>query len=293
MKSIKTKRKKAGRRNIWKRIFYKYRLSVINKDELREVFSMNVTQFRLLLFLAIIAFLASSISIAIYKQTPKQRSATYQDYIMRQQIVDEALRLDSLEHIVELQNRYITNVQDIFTGRVNVDTVYSVDSITRKRSEQLMGSTEREKAFNSQFEDNERYNITTPTQSINGLQTLNMFRPTSGIVTEKYNNQMRHYGVDIAANPNESVVAILDGTVFISTYTAEAGFIIGIHHSGDVISVYKHCESLLKKAGDRVKQGDVIALVGKAGTADSSNPHLHFELWYEGQPLDPEKYILF
>lgn len=293
MKSIRTKRKKAVKRNIWKTIFYKYRLSVINKDELREIFSMNVTQFRLILIFAIIVFLASSISITIFKQTPKQRSATYQDYIMRQQIVDEALRMDSLEHIVELQNRYITNVQDIFFGRVNVDTVYSVDSITRMRSEKLMGSTERERAFSNQFEDDERYNITTPTQPNNGLQTLNMFRPTSGIVTEKYNNQMRHYGVDIAANPNESVVAILDGTVFISTYTAEAGFIIGIHHSGDVISVYKHCESLLKKAGDRVKQGDVIALVGNAGTADSSNPHLHFELWYKGQALDPEKYILF
>src|SRR5574344_1852401 len=164
MKSIRTKRKKAVKRNIWKTIFYKYRLSVINKDELREVFSMNVTRFRLLLFLAIIAFLASSISIAIYKQTPKQRSATYQDYIMRQQIVDEALRLDSLEHIVELQNRYISNVQDIFYGRVNVDTVYSVDSITRMRSVELMGSTEREKAFSSQFEDDERYNISSPSQ---------------------------------------------------------------------------------------------------------------------------------
>lgn len=293
MKSIKTKRKKAIKRNIWKRIFYKYRLYVINKDELREVFSMNITKFRLLLFFAIIAFISSSISIAIYKQTPQQRSATHQDYIMRQQIVDEALRIDSLEHIVSLQNRYITNVQDIFFGRINVDTVYSVDSITRLRSEELMGSTEREIAFSSQFEEKERYNITTPTPSINGLQALNMFRPTSGIVTERYNNQMRHYGVDIAANPNESVVAILDGTVFISTYTAEAGYIIGVHHSGDVISVYKHCESLLKKVGDRVKQGDVIALIGKVGTAESSNPYMHFELWYEGQPLDPEKYILF
>ena len=99
-------------------------------------------------------------------------------------------------------------------------------------------------------------------------------------------------GTDIAANPNESVLATMDGTVILSTYTAETGYLIGVQHNQDLISIYKHCGSLLKKEGERVKGGEAIALVGNSGTL-STGPHLHFELWYKGHPINPEKYIVF
>ena len=89
-----------------------------------------------------------------------------------------------------------------------------------------------------------------------------------------------------------SIVAILDGVVILSTYTADTGYLIQIQHNQDFVSVYKHCGSLLKKQGDRVKAGEVIALVGDTGTL-STGPHLHFELWYKGQAVNPEYYIAF
>lgn len=108
------------------------------------------------------------------------------------------------------------------------------------------------------------------------------------MVSDHFNAEKKHYGTDIAANPNESVLATMDGTVILSTYTAETGYLIGVQHNQDLISIYKHCGSLLKKEGERVKGGEAIALVGNSGTL-STGPHLHFELWYKGHPVNPGK----
>lgn len=144
-----------------------------------------------------------------------------------------------------------------------------------------------------QYEESERYSITSQEQPVNDVSSISMFRPTAGLVTEHYNSMENHLGVDIAASPNQSVVAVMDGTVVLATYTSEMGYTICIAHPGNLISVYKHCESVLKKSGDKVRQGDVVALVGR-GTDDLlQGAHLHYELWYQEQPLDPEKYILF
>lgn len=144
-----------------------------------------------------------------------------------------------------------------------------------------------------QYEESERYNITSQSQPVTDVRSISIFRPTAGLVTKSYNALEQHYGVDIAASPNQSVVSVLDGTVLMSSYTSDMGYTICVVHPGELISVYKHCESLLKKAGDRVKQGDVVALVGRGTDRAQQGSHLHFELWYQGQPLDPEQYILF
>ena len=112
------------------------------------------------------------------------------------------------------------------------------------------------------------------------------------MVSDHFNAEKKHYGTDIAANPNESVLATMDGTVILSTYTAETGYLIVVQHNQVLISIYKQCGSLLKKEGERVKGGEAIALVGNSGTL-STGPHLHFELWYKGHPVNPEKYIVF
>ena len=102
----------------------------------------------------------------------------------------------------------------------------------------------------------------------------------------------RHFGTDIAATPNECVLAVLDGTVVFSNYTAETGYVIGVQHNQGYMSIYKHLGSLLKREGDKVKGGEAIALVGNTGTL-STGPHLHFELWDKGRAVNPENYIVF
>ncbi len=293
MKSIHQKRKAVGRKSLFRRFVYLYRLTVVNEDEQRRVFRMKISHFILTTTVLVIALLGAWIGIEIYRNSPKQRGTSLEDYRIRQAIVNEALRIDSLEQVFEMQNRYITTLQDIIAGTIRIDTVYSVDSLARQRSELLMERTEREENFVRQYEEAERYNITSQSQPVNDVLTINMFRPTAGIVNRSYNAMDSHLGVDIVASPNQSVVSVLDGTVLMANYTSDMGYTICVVHPGELISVYKHCESLLKKAGDRVKQGDVVALVGSMTGNSLQSSHLHFELWYQGQPLDPEKYILF
>ena len=293
MKSIRQKRKEVGRKSLFRRFVYLYRLTVVNEDEQRRVFRMKISHFILFLAVIVIAGLGAWGGIAVFRSLPKQKGTTLEDYRIRQAIVNEALRIDSLEQVFEMQNRYVSVLQDIISGSISLDTVYSVDSLARVRTELLMERTEREENFMRQYEENERYNITSQSQPVNDVLTISMFRPTAGIVSGSYNAMESHLGVDIVASPNQSVVSVLDGTVLMANYTSDMGYTICIVHPGELISVYKHCESLLKKAGDRVKQGDVVALVGRGEGNTNNSSHLHFELWYQGQPLDPEKYILF
>jgi len=293
MKSIRQKRKAVGRKSLFRRFVYLYRLTVVNEDEQRRVFRMKISHFILTSVVLIVALLGAWAGIEIFRNSPKQKGTTLEDYRIRQAIVNEALRIDSLEQVFEMQNRYITTLQDIIAGTIKLDTVYSVDSLARQRSELLMERTEREEQFMRQYEEAERYNITSQSQPVNDVRTIGIFRPTAGLVSQSYNAMDSHLGVDIAASPNQSVVSVLDGTVLMANYTSDMGYTICIIHPGELISVYKHCESLLKKSGDRVKQGDVVALVGRGINSSQQSSHLHFELWYQGQPLDPEKYILF
>lgn len=293
MKSIRQKRRAVGRKSLFRRFVYLYRLTVVNDDEQRMVFGMKISHLILTLSVLVIAGLGAWGGIELYKHSPKQKGTALEDYRIRQAIVDEALRIDSLEMVFELQNKYVIMLQDIIAGNVKIDTVYSVDSLTRQRSGQLMERTQLEEEFMRQYEEAERYNITSQSQPVNDVSSITMFRPTAGLVSQSYDPLEQHLGVDIAASPNQSVVSVLDGTVLMATYTSEMGYTICIVHPGELISVYKHCESLLKKSGDRVKQGDVVALVGRGTDHSLQGSHLHFELWYQGQPLDPEKYILF
>ncbi len=293
MVRIDKKRKRVVKRGFWKRFFFRYHLSMTNYNELKEVMNVKISRFTFIMIFLLIVGFSSFIAIFIFRLTPGQRRATYQDHVIRQSVVDAALRIDSLERVFTLQNKYITNIQDIFSGNVKVDTVYSIDSLTVVRSEQLLERSVLEEQFSRQFEESERYNITSQAETVGDVVSMNFFRPTSGIITVRFSPQNNHLGVDIAANPSESVVATLDGTVMLSAYTAQAGYVICIYHNKDVISVYKHCGSLLRKEGDKVRAGDVVALVGNGENSSSIGPHLHFELWHGGQPLDPEKYIIF
>lgn len=293
MRSIRRKRRSVGRRNILQRLVYSYRLAVVNEDEQKTVFRTRVSYLAAFLLFLLIAALGAWLGISLFRRSPKQVGSKEQDYIQRQNIVEQALRIDSLEQIVSMQDRYVSAIQDIIEGTVRLDTVYSVDSLTKVHSEQLMDATERENEFVARYEQDERYNITAQAPAVNDISDMSLFRPTAGMVTGHFNAIETHLGVDIAASPNQSVVAVMDGTVLFSEYTSQMGYTICIVHPGQLISVYKHCESILKASGDKVSQGESIALVGRGTDNVMQGSHLHFELWYQGQPLDPEKYILF
>lgn len=284
--------KKRRSKAFWNNFKFKYKLTVINENTLEEIVGLRVSKLNGLSVLLTVLAILFLIAACIIAFTPLRNYLPgYMNSEVRGQIVNNALRVDSLQQILDKQNLYIMNIQDIFSGKVQIDSVQTLDSLTAARHDTLMERTKREEEFRRQYEETEKYNLTTIASQpdVNGLI---FYRPTRGMVSDHFNAEKKHFGTDIAANPNESVLATMDGTVILSTYTAETGYLIAVQHNQDFISVYKHCGSLLKKEGERVKGGEAIALVGNSGTL-STGPHLHFELWYKGRPVNSEKYIVY
>jgi murein DD-endopeptidase MepM/ murein hydrolase activator NlpD len=112
------------------------------------------------------------------------------------------------------------------------------------------------------------------------------------MVVNKFGDPRGHFGVDIVAGPGARVSAVMDGVVIFSGWTVETGYVIQLQHANNFISMYKHNERLLKTTGEHVKAGEAIANVGNSGEL-TTGPHLHFELWHNGIPLDPQEYISF
>jgi murein DD-endopeptidase MepM/ murein hydrolase activator NlpD len=124
------------------------------------------------------------------------------------------------------------------------------------------------------------------------LTRLHFFPPLKGVVTNPFNAKSGHLGIDVVAPPNEVIVAIADGTVTLSSWTLETGYVIQIQHQNNLISAYKHNSKLLKQSGAQVKAGEAIAIIGNSGEL-TTGPHLHFEMWHNGTPINPEQYIVF
>ena len=283
---------KNKRKAFWKNIKFKYKLTVTNENTLEEIVGIHVSKLNglsILLSAVTVIFLIAALIIAF---TPLRNYLPgYMNTEVREQVVLNALRADSLQWVLERQRMYIMNVQDIISGNVKPDSIHSIDSLTVVRSEELMERTQAEEEFRKQYEETERYNLTT-IDNASSTTGLIFFRPTRGMLSSGFDANKKHFGIDIAANPNESILSTLDGTVIMATYTADTGYVIQVQHGQNLVSVYKHCGSLLKKEGDTVKAGEAIALVGNTGEK-TTGPHLHFEIWNRGRALDPSKYIVF
>ena len=234
---------KNRRKAFWKNFKFKYKLTITNENTLEEIVGIHVSKLNgvsVLLSAVTVIFLIASLIIAF---TPLRNYLPgYMNSEVREQIVLNALRADSLQWVLERQRMYIMNIQDIISGNVKADSVQSIDSLTIVRSEELMERTQAEDEFRKQYEETERYNLTT-IDNASVVTGLVFFRPTRGMITSAFDANAKHFGIDIAASPNESVLATLDGTVILATYTADTGYVIQLQHGQNLVSVYKHCGS--------------------------------------------------
>ena len=289
-----TTKKRRKRKPFWKDIKFKYRLTITNENTLEEVASLYVSKLNglsVLLFTLLGLFLVAALIVSF---TPLRNYLPgYMNSEIRRQVVENALRVDSLQRVLDRQAMYVMNIQDIFSGNIQTDTVQSMDSLTVLREDSLMERTQREATFRRQYEESEKYNLTNLAARTEA-DGLIFYRPAQGIVARPFDSEARHTGIDLAATAGESILATLDGTVLLSAYTAEAGYVLILQHTQDFTSVYKHCGSLLKQEGESVKGGEAIALMNqKAPAKGEEGAHLHFELWHRGRAVNPELYILF
>ena len=276
----------------WKRMRFKYKLSFLNENTLEEVFTFRLSRLSgLLTLVAFAIFLIVLTAIVIIKTPIRNYLPGYLDSEIRQTMIDNVLRTDSLHQQLLIQSKYLSNVNAILRGDMEIDKIRIIDSVSDNSNINLEKSKQTAD-FVRNYEEEEKYNLNV--MQISQIRPDNVFfyKPVKGIISSNFDFREKHYGIDIAAKPKESVLAAMKGTVIYAGFDANFGYVIHIQHSNGFVSVYKHNALLLKKEGDEVTGGEVIALVGNTGIL-STGDHLHFELWYKGKPVDPCEYINF
>ena len=281
-------------KSFWHRIRFKYKLSFINEGTLEEVWSFRLSKLSAFVTLALFACFLIAVTALIIITTPiRNYLPGYLDVEVRKEIVENALRADSLERMVAIHELYLSNVAGILSGTLPLDSIRQIDSLATNDENYEIPRSPSEEAFVKEFAEEEEYNLTVladpekvPTDGVF------FYKPVNGTVSAHYEAAIRHYGVDLVAKERESVLATLDGTVVYAGFDSNQGNVIQLQHKNGFISVYKHNALLLKEVGDIVQAGEAIALVGNTGKL-STGPHLHFELWYKGNPVNPEEYIAF
>lgn len=248
-----------------------------------------------LLITFLVLFLIGATTTLIAFTNLREFIPGYPDVTMRRNILMSAIRLDSLDRELALRDKYFANISAIIQGKQPAEIIVRQDTSRDYTSIDFNNSPE-ESALRARIEKEEQFNLTlglSSHESVTGLSGMHFFPPVKGIISGRYDIRTKHYGTDIVTKPKAIVSAALDGTVIFTGWTMETGYVIQIQHSNNIVTIYKHNASLLRETGDLVHAGEALSIVGDSGELYTSGPHLHFEIWYKGSPLDPEKHILF
>jgi lipoprotein NlpD len=288
-----SKKQYKKKKSFWKRIRFNYKLLFLNESTLEEVWSFRISQLSGCITVLLFAFCLIFVTAIVIIKTPiRNYLPGYLDNEVRSEIIRNALRADSLESVLLTHSLYLKNVSDILTGNVNPDSIPDLDSADFIDANYDIPRSEKEDVFVKSFEEEEKYSLTGLISDPVVTEGLFFYKPVNGVISSHYNRDRNHLGVDLVAAPKENVLATLDGTVIYTGYDAEYGNVIGLQHKNGFISIYKHNEVLLKDMGDHVIAGEAIAIIGNTGEL-STGPHLHFELWYKGESINPEECIAF
>ncbi|MCB0794618.1 MAG: M23 family metallopeptidase [Flavobacteriales bacterium] len=284
------------RRRVIRKLRSKYRLLLINDSTFEERFSLRLSRMNVILAgLLILALTAFVVVVTIVFTPLKELIPGYADTGLKRTSYRSALKADSLELIVAQQHAYISNLRSILRGEVEPDSAEVFVPLDRSPSASDLAPSREDSLLRERVEREEAFALTpggVVTNERRALAGVFFFPPLRGIVTSTFDRATGHFGVDIVTRADEAVKACLDGTVLLSSWTSDGGYVLQLHHANDLVSVYKHNSVLLKKVGDEVKAGEAIAIVGNSGEL-TSGPHLHFELWLDGVPIDPTAYMVF
>lgn len=285
---------KDRKKNIVQKLKNKYRLSIYNDDTFEEVWFLRLSRLNVFSLVGTSLLLFTIAIIVLIAFTPiREFIPGYPDGNMRRNIINNVYKLDSLEYELEIRDRYFESINTIIRGGIPVSYENSQDSAVRYE-EITFAKSEHDSLLRQQIEEEELFNLSILTNTSNktDFSSIHFYPPVRGLVTNSFNPNEDHYGTDIVTASNKVVVATLDGTVTIANWTLETGYVIQIQHDNNLMSIYKHNSEILKKVGNYVTAGEAIAIIGNSGEL-TSGPHLHFELWHTGTPIDPEDYIAF
>jgi len=286
----------ASRKTFTNWLTNRYLLIIRNEENFAEKTTIIFNYAKLILIVLVLFILFSGASLyfvtTVLDDIFDPRKAKIE---AKKQVAQLSMMVDSLISESNRKSLYIEGIRKTLAGEDGVNN--DVDNIPVEASQNINQKTIKENMaidslFRQEFEDGSIGSL-----KVEGLNTYGeidylLFNPLEGLVSGEFDPSISHYGVDIVSEEDAPIKTIADGVVIMSSWTIDAGYVIGIQHKGNLISIYKHNSEILKNVGNFVKQGEIIAIIGNTGDL-TTGPHLHFELWYDGNPVNPVEFLTF
>ena len=283
------KKKKTSRID---KLLESFQLVVVNSKTLEKRTIFSASRIKIIIVsLFGFAVILSAVFLIIYFTPLKEYLRGYTSTELRASSLNNAIKLDSLEVLYLIQNNYISSLKKLLAGEIDFEDL-SKDSLLEAYSTNdldVVNINAEDSILRAIVEEEDKYNPTNI--NIDQLSVV-LFKPANGGISSEFSLQEKHFGIDITLPENSAVSSVSDGRVLFAEWTSETGFVIIIEHLNGLTSVYKHNSSLSKTQGEYVRRGEVIGFSGNTGEL-TSGPHLHFELWFEGDPVDPLDFIEF
>lgn len=285
-------KKQKSKKELTQKLLHKYRLVILNEDTFEERFAIKLNRLNVFVIVALSSILLVLFTTLFIAYTPlKEYIPGYSSVSLKKKATVLTYKADSLEQQILINERYYASIKKVLTGDV-AEVNFNRDSIIEAaKNENLIKITTNteDSLLRAKAEKEDKYNLfeteTNPSSFV-------LFPPVNGTLSEGYDIEERHYAVDVVVPENTPVKATADGTVIFAEWTVATGYVIILEHKNELISIYKHNGSVTKEQGDLVKAGEVIAMSGNTGEL-STGPHLHFELWSKGYPINPTNFIDF
>ena len=270
------------------------RLTLVDDDTHDKLWSRKLTRMGALVTVITVVVVSVSVIFCLIAFTPiRTLIPGYPDARTKHDAIQNAIRIDSLENVITKWELYSENLRRVVDGQepLRIDSLMAVRSSAASKAVNPEDIARKDSLLRKEVAEEDKFNIKSSSSRTLPIEGMHFFTPLKGVVSQGYDKALHPY-IDITAPGNSVVMSVLDGTVISAGWTDTEGYTIRIQHEGDIISVYKHNQKLMKKTGDKVTAGTPIAILGGTGSL-SDGEHLHFELWHNGEAVDPTKYISF
>jgi murein DD-endopeptidase MepM/ murein hydrolase activator NlpD len=285
--------KKKARKKFARKLLHKYRLVVLNEDTFEERFAIKLTRLNVFVIVSLLTILLIiGTTILIAYTSLREYIPGYSSTSLKKRATELNYKTDSLQGVLVANEKYLESIKRVLTGDVSAIEI-NKDSIIKAAEQDIthedLTPSPEDLRLREKVDKEDKYSLfESATSKVNFV----LFPPANGSISEGYNINKKHFAVDIVVAKDTPIKATADGTVILAEWTTQTGYVIIIDHGNGLISTYKHNASLTKSQGDLVKSGEVIALSGNTGEL-TTGPHLHFELWNDGYPIDPTTFIDF
>lgn len=286
-------KKKKKEKKLAKKLLHQYRLVILNEDTFEERFAIKLTRLNVFVLTSISAIVLIFFTTLLIAFTPlREYIPGYSSARLKKEASLLNYKTDSLVTELELNKQYYSSIRKVLTGDI-ASVEFNRDSIMELAKNDLdyleVEKNKEDSILRAKVEKEDKYNLF---ESSIDPSNFVLFPPVNGTISDDYDIKEKHYAVDVVVATNTPVKAVADGTVIFAEWTVETGYVVIMEHNQELISVYKHNSAITKSQGDLVKAGEVIAMSGNTGEL-STGPHLHFELWSKGYPVNPTNFIDF